>query len=215
MKKTRLIIARHGNTFAPDDIPTRVGARTDIPLVEKGRTQAQQLGQWLKGQELSPARIIAGPLKRTRETAEIARDTMGLDCAITIDERLREIDYGPDENLTEDLVTARIGADAIRDWDEKAIVPDGWKVDPQKLQQDWHDIAAELLRNHSGQNILIVTSNGTARFAPHLTGDFTVFRAAHDLKLATGAIGILEFNEGDDCWHAECWNLRPKDALQS
>ena len=40
---TTLIIARHGNTFDKGDIPTRVGARTDLPLVEKGRAQAKAL----------------------------------------------------------------------------------------------------------------------------------------------------------------------------
>ena len=39
-----LIIARHGNTFGPGDTPTRVGARTDLPLVESGKAQAKALG---------------------------------------------------------------------------------------------------------------------------------------------------------------------------
>ena len=213
MNKTRLIIARHGNTFGPDDTPTRVGARTDLPLVEKGRLQAQQMGLWLKGQDIMPARIIAGPLKRTMEMAEIVRDLVKLKPQVEIDERLREIDYGPDENLTEDRVIARIGEDAIKDWDEKAIVPDGWKVNPAQMQRDWHSLSEEIIDANPNQNVLVVTSNGVARFAPHLTGDFDAFRAIHELKLATGALGILEHLQDDDHWHAECWNLRPKDYI--
>jgi probable phosphoglycerate mutase len=34
---TRIIIARHGNTFTKDQTPLRVGARTDLPLVETER----------------------------------------------------------------------------------------------------------------------------------------------------------------------------------
>ena len=32
---TRILIARHGNTFTKDQTPTRVGRHTDLPLVEK------------------------------------------------------------------------------------------------------------------------------------------------------------------------------------
>ena len=34
---TRIIIARHGNTFTKEQTPTRVGCRTDLPLVEEER----------------------------------------------------------------------------------------------------------------------------------------------------------------------------------
>ena len=34
---TRIIIARHGNTFTKDQTPLRVGAGTDLPLVETER----------------------------------------------------------------------------------------------------------------------------------------------------------------------------------
>ena len=30
---TRIIIARHGNTFAKDETPRRVGGRTDLDIV--------------------------------------------------------------------------------------------------------------------------------------------------------------------------------------
>ena len=51
---TTLIIARHGNTFGPEDTPTRVGARTDVPLVGSGLEQGRALGRWLKAQGLRP-----------------------------------------------------------------------------------------------------------------------------------------------------------------
>ena len=41
-----LIIARHGNTFRPGETPTRVGSRTDLPLVEEERGRG--IGRWLK-----------------------------------------------------------------------------------------------------------------------------------------------------------------------
>ncbi len=49
---TTLIIARHGNTFGPEDTPTRVGAHTDLPLVKSGQEQARKIGAWLKEQNI-------------------------------------------------------------------------------------------------------------------------------------------------------------------
>ena len=40
--KTRLLIARHGNTFQPDETPKRLGLQ-DIPLVESGLAQGRAL----------------------------------------------------------------------------------------------------------------------------------------------------------------------------
>src|SRR5690606_291260 len=98
-----------------------------------------------------------------------------------------EIDYGQDENRPEEEVLARLGAQALRDWDERAVVPQGWKADPAAIARQWEDFAQGLLRDHPGATALVVTSNGTARFAPRLTGDFEGFRARHPLKLSTGA----------------------------
>ena len=65
-----LIIARHGNTFRPGETPTRVGAGTDLPLVEEER--ARGVGKYLKNKGLIPSKIYAAPLRRTMETARLA-----------------------------------------------------------------------------------------------------------------------------------------------
>src|ERR1700753_2818491 len=92
---TRLILARHGNTFNPEDVPVWVGARSDLPLVAKGLAQAAALAEALRKAEIVPAAMIAGPLQRTRRTAEIVAETLKIPAhAIRIDPRLREIDYG-------------------------------------------------------------------------------------------------------------------------
>ena len=47
MEKCRkLVIVRHGNTFRAGETPTRVGARTDLPLVEEER--ARSAGRYLR-----------------------------------------------------------------------------------------------------------------------------------------------------------------------
>jgi len=74
---TTLIIARHGNTFTAGQTPTRVGARTDLPLVDSGIEQAQRLGKWMKENGYIPEITYCSELKRTKQTAEIALQQIG------------------------------------------------------------------------------------------------------------------------------------------
>lgn len=201
-----LIIARHGDTFAPGQTPTRVGARTDLPLVDSGRAQALVLGAHFLGAGLIPDAVYSSPLLRTRETARLIVDTCSTRAEIETLEMLREVDYGPDENQPEEAVIARIGKEALNAWDERGIVPSGWKVDPERVIADWISLVQRIEK--STENVfLAVTSNGIARFAPHITGDFEGFRQSHSLKLKTGSYGLLKYQAGR--WLATEWNVRP------
>lgn len=204
---TRLIIARHGNTFDAGDTPTRVGRRTDLPLVASGEAQAKRIGDYLRRHQMVPDVVFAASLKRSYETARLAAEAAGRDLSITIDARFNEVDYGPDENQPESAVVARIGDQALRDWNDHAKVPPGWLADPQAIVHDWLAFGDMCRQSFSGQTVLVVTSNGIARFAPHLTGDFEGFRRRHGIKIATGALCFLRL-EGNR-WLIEKWNARP------
>lgn len=203
---TTLIIARHGNTFESHETPRRVGARTDPPLTEKGRAQACAIGTYLRDNHLIPDMAYCSQLKRTRETAALALSACGAPITAQESAIFNEIDYGPDENKTEDEVITRIGAEALKNWDEKAVVPPGWAVNPNAIIQNWNNFAAQIAP--LDKTILIVTSNGIARFAPYLTGDFESFRAAHSLKIAPGSLCVLRFIPPES-WAIESWGIRP------
>ena len=203
-----LIIARHGNTFRKGETPTRVGSRTDLPLVEEERGRG--IGKYLAKLGLIPTRILAAPLQRTMSTAALAAEELGNPCAVQPDARFIEVDYGPDENHSEEATKARLGADiaaaegkdpatlsaeeldalgaaVIDKWNAEAIVPPGWKVDVQQIIDNWSALASEV---KEGEVLLCVSSNGTIRFAPHITGDYAGFCATHDIKVATGGVCI-------------------------
>lgn len=203
---TTLIIARHGNTFGPNDTPTRVGARTDLPLVDSGKEQAKKIGQWLKENNIKPEATYSSQLKRTIETAEITLKEINYPQPVFPLEIFNEIDYGPDENQTEENVIARIGKQAITEWDQKAIVPDGWKFNPQECIDNWKNFARHIVEDEQ-ECVMVVTSNGIARFAPHLAGNFEEFAHNNKIKLSTGALGILEFSNGG--WTVKDWNIKP------
>jgi 2,3-bisphosphoglycerate-dependent phosphoglycerate mutase len=161
----------------------------------------------LSQNRMIPDVVYCSNLQRTQETARIAVKSSGVTNPVYPLDIFNEIDYGPDENQTEETVIARIGAQAITDWDEHAKVPDGWAVDPAEVTQNWVDFAEQIAAHDDEETVLVVTSNGIARFAPHITGDFEGFRAKHSLKLSTGALGILSHN--GEKWDILDWNIRP------
>ncbi len=209
--ETRLIMARHGNTFGPGDIVTRVGGRTDLPLVESGLQQGRDLGLYLIKHNMIPDVILTSTLKRAMQTAEQAQIAMNTHIKPMSLALFNEIDYGPDENKPEDVVVARLGHDAIKAWDEKAIVPDGWRVNPEEMARNWVLFADDMVKKNTGKTILVVTSNGVARFAPYITGDFDGFQKTHGLKMSTGAVSVFRHAAGQ--WLCDSWNVKPKDHL--
>ena len=88
----RLVAVRHGATEW-----SRAGrhtGRTDLPLLEEGRRQAQELGRRLAEHRFSL--VLTSPLRRARETCELA----GYGGVAQVCDDLREWDYGDFEGLT-------------------------------------------------------------------------------------------------------------------
>lgn len=197
-----LIILRHGNTFDAGDTPTRVGARTDLPLSRSGNRQALGLATHFHETRFTGA--FCSPLQRTRQTARAILNQQVGAPALLILPFLTEIDYGPDENQTEEAVIGRIGAEAIAAWDAHAAPPPGWHVDPDTLRSAWADLLARAASLKSDATVLIVTSNGIARFLPDVVGQKP---ADLDRKLKTGAWGTVGISGTET--HILDWNVRP------
>lgn len=198
---TRFVIVRHGNTFEPGDVVTRVGARTDLTLSPSGLAQAERLAAHFAGQRFDA--LLQGPLRRTRETAAAIAARLVPGIAPATEEGLREIDYGPDENQPEPAVVLRLGAETLAAWDSEGRMPPDWSPRPPALIAMWRSLFAA----HAGRAgaVMIVTSNGIARFA--LDALDLAGRPA-DIKLRTGAYGVIESLDAA-CGRVTAWNLRP------
>lgn len=194
----RIFIIRHGNTFESGAQARRIGAGTDIPLVESGQAQADRLGAWFAAQNLSIRRLHSSPLLRAGQTAARIAAATGhpIDGPLPW---LNEIDHGPDEGQPEAQVLARLGAEALAAWDERGIPPQDWKVDAEPRIAAWKDWFAQ-----GGEGAdLLVTSNGAARFALLALG-----LPLANLKLGTGAFGELTVAGGDGVQLIR-WDVRP------
>ena len=198
----RIFIIRHGNTFESSATARRIGAGTDIPLVESGRAQADRLGHWFAAQGLPVRRLFSSPLSRAMETAARIGAAIGHSSDGTLP-WLNEIDHGPDEGRPEAEVVARIGAQAITDWDERGIAPLGWTVDAPGRIAAWRDWFAVREEGPGDGVDLLVTSNGAARFALLALGQSSAL-----LKLRTGAFGELAV-DGQGRASLLRWDERP------
>ncbi len=201
---TRIYILRHGNTFDKGDVVTRVGGRTDLPLSVSGLEQAEMLSEHFAELGVVFDEAFCSPLQRTRQTAQIALKTQEEEVNLKVLPFLVEIDYGPDENKPEEEVRARIGEAALQAWEEEGVPPSGWHIDPPAVIGRWQEFFAAAPKKYPGKTLLVVTSNGIARFALKALADGG---AGADLKLKTAAYGVFEVSE-DGQVSKQSWNVR-------
>lgn len=202
---TLVIIARHGNTFEDGEEPRRVGKRTDLPLTAKGRQQGRSLGRYLLDHNLLPDKVYTSTLIRTQETARCALMEAGIERDLYPMAIFDEIDYGPDENQPESAVISRIGINAISNWEINSIIPDGWIANTSELLKNW-DVFFK--SSHIDHNlVLVLTSNGIARFAPQLADNYEKYHQNTTLKLSTGALGIIRISA--EKREIIDWNIKP------
>lgn len=206
-----LLLARHGNTFSKGDKVVWVGARTDLPLTAKGKAQAEALAAGIEPFRPHIKRVISGPLKRTKEHAEIAAAGLRLETPIEADERLREIDYGLWEGKSSEEIQALGGDTELKAWNEKGDWPriPGWAPPAEIIAANVAQLAGELAATLGGGDAaLLVTSNGILKFFLKLVpGAFEDMAATEALKVATGHACALRHSARG--WEVLFWDREP------
>ena len=153
-KPTILHLIRHGETvLTPGRKFSGVGPLNPV-LTETGRAQAKALAQATK--KLDAEVLIASPLNRTKETAEIISETIGL--PINLDEIWYEMDFGYWDGLSIDEVKAQYSADYdqwLRDLAFKPAGGESWNEITSRVET----ALAKILSEFPGQTIAVVTHN--------------------------------------------------------
>ena len=143
-------LLRHGQTEHTPE--RRYSGRNDLPLSRTGRAEAEAAAA--RAAELGIEVIVASPLRRTRETAEIVAAALGL--AVEFDEDLVELDFGDLEGLTFDeartkhpLAARRFGSDVT------VAAPGGESV--MDVSTRVARARRRLLARHEGRSVLVVS----------------------------------------------------------
>jgi len=200
-----VILCRHGNTFEKGDKVVMVGAREDLPLTSQGIEQGRAVGVALASSKATPARILSGPLQRTKVFAEQVRSETGTSARVEIDERLIEFDYGAWSGLSNEEIAALSGQSALDAWQERSERPSGITFVPsaEQARSEAAGLMNELAR---GEGVcLVVTSNGRLReFGQLLSAAATV----PSYKVKTGHACVI-LREGTQ-WRVLGWDLDPE-----
>src|SRR5712692_151967 len=182
-------LARHGETAW--SITGQHTGLTDLPLTERGESNAKRLGERLSGIKFE--RVCTSPLRRAMRTCELA----GFGPAASIDADLVEWNYGKYEGrLTADILAERPGWCLFRDG-----CPDG--ESPEQVAER----AARVVKRIRGVagNVLLFSSGHLLRvLAVRWLGMETI--CAKFFKLRTASVSALGYENNRNQPAILFWN---------
>lgn len=161
----RILFARHGQSTA-NVLGIVANRGSDHPLTQLGRAQAAALAEAARPDHVG--RIIASPIARATETAEIVGRALGV--PVELNAALREFDSGEYEGRSDDDAWAAHTA-IVRDWLELGLVdsrlPGGERLTDLRARFDpfiqgliGDALAAEAGPGRGGPGAVLVVSHG-------------------------------------------------------
>lgn len=182
---THLYLVRHGETDW--NKARRIQGSTDIPLNDTGRSQAAMTGQLLGRRQWDL--IVASPLSRALETAQIIATEVGLP-EPTQHPALVERRYGDAEGLDYRQVDTRYPGDTpVPGRESREDVME--RVVPALL-----DIAGK----HPGENVIVVSHGGVIRAVlgaidPDRVHGTITNGSIHSVRVVDGSLELIAFND--------------------
>lgn len=185
---THLYLVRHGETEW--NAARRVQGSTDIPLNDTGRAQARRTGRLLSTRRWDA--IVASPLSRAFETAEIIADEIGLPRPLTLD-ALVERRYGEAEGLDYATIEERFPGGA----------PVPGREDRDSVAERVFAALIGLAEDRPGQRVVVVTHGGVIRTVlnsvapgqPRFVGIPITNGSVHSFAYAEGALALMAFDD--------------------
>ncbi|KMO99825.1 bifunctional RNase H/acid phosphatase [Streptomyces roseus] len=148
------VLLRHGETALTPQKRFSGSGGTDPELSEAGRRQASAVAEALAARGTVQT-IVSSPLRRCRETAQAVADRLGL--GVTVEEGLREVDFGAWEGLTFAEVRERFPQDLQAWLDSPRAAPTGGGESFAAATRRISATRERLLAAHAGRTVLLVT----------------------------------------------------------
>ncbi|MFI9507979.1 histidine phosphatase family protein [Nocardia sp. NPDC052566] len=152
---TTLVLLRHGETALTPEKRLSGSGGADPALSDTGRRQAEFAAGRLAGGEWRPDAVVSSPLRRCRETAQVAAERLGLE--VRIDEGLREADFGAWEGLTFAEVRERFPGELEVWLQSPATVPGGTGESLDSVARRVALSLDVLLAREAGRTVLVVS----------------------------------------------------------
>jgi len=157
MKKTEIILIRHGETEWNSQ--QRMQGHSNSDLSSVGQAQIQALGQWMKNVPFDL--IYSSDSLRAKQTAESITQFSGHE--LQFDQRLREKNLGVFEGLTSEEARERHPEvfRLFKTAGSKYVIDEGEST--QQLQDRALEIVDEIRIKHPEERVLLVTHGGFIR----------------------------------------------------
>ncbi|MGW3114110.1 bifunctional RNase H/acid phosphatase [Streptomyces sp. NPDC001091] len=148
------VLLRHGETPLTPQKRFSGSGGSDPALSEVGREQARLVAAALARRGTVQA-VVASPLARTRETAGVVAARLGLE--VSIDDGLRETDFGAWEGLTFGEVRERYPDDLNAWLGDPEVSPTGGGESFARTAERIEETRARLVAEYKGRTVLLVT----------------------------------------------------------
>ena len=172
-------LARHGETAWT--LTGQHTGRTDIPLTERGESNARRLGERLK--RLTFARVFTSPLRRAVRTCELA----GFAAVATVDPDLVEWNYGEYEGRrTAEIRLERPDWQLFRDGCPGGEMPDEVGVRADRMVSRVRAVQGDVLLFSSGHFLRVLAARwlglepGAGRFFLLSTASLSALGYEHE-----------------------------------
>jgi probable phosphoglycerate mutase len=186
---TRLFLIRHGATqLSAED---RFAGATDVELSDEGIFQAERLAKRLADDAIGA--VYCSPMRRTIHTAAILAEPHGLTPIQR--EGLREINHGHWEGMTRAEVESQFGEE-YASWEEDpyTFAPKGGENGVSVIARAL-PVIREIVVQHRGQNVLIVSHKATLRLLISSVLGFDGRGYRDRLDQSPACLNVLDFKD--------------------
>ena len=152
---TTLVLVRHGVTTHTSAKRFSGGLGGDNPpLSEEGRDQIRAVGDWLAPLGERATSIVASPVRRTRESADLLGELLGV--AVTEEPGLAEMEFGHWDGLSFPEVAERHGPELEAWLGDLDLAPTGGESFRQ-VQERVLAALDRVLADHAGGTVVLVS----------------------------------------------------------
>ena len=198
----KLILLRHGQSQW--NLENRFTGWKNVPLTEKGETEAKKAGELLKKHNIHVDRVFSSVLERANRTAEIAIKKAELNnllennkIIMTCSEKLNERDYGDLVGLNKQETADKFGKDQVHIWRRSYDTPppngESLKDVVERVSPYFKDNIKPLI--YKGENILIAAHGNSLRAMMIELGMYKPVEISN-IELPTGSPLCINLDQG-------------------
>jgi broad specificity phosphatase PhoE/ribonuclease HI len=210
---TTLVLVRHGVTEHTTERRFSGGLASANPaLSEEGRAQASETGAWLAPLKDNLDLLVASPVRRTRETADLIAAALGV-ADVVEEPGFAEMEFGAWDGLTF-LEVAEQHADDLQKWFGDFDHQPGGGESFRDVERRVLAARDRLLEEHAGKTVVVVSHVTPIKLL--VTEALRApLEAVYRMELVPASVTVLSYFSGPDgerVGSLRLFNAKPGDS---